>query len=387
MVDIIFFILIVAIGLAFINSFKSSVTLYDIRTLKKLFYYHLFFGVYFCFFVWGDAIGYWKVSKTLELGQVISYFSESQGTYFLFAFNYFPAKVLDLSYFSGTMLYSLLGFMGIAFFYLITIKFVPYNSKYKKYNLFPLLFFMPNLHFWSCGVGKDTLQFFCIAMFFYGIIKPFKRLPLILIGIVLSYYIRPHLALFMIMTFGITYLTGAKISTFQRVLFTAVMIGLAVVILPSVLSFARVDEASVDSFEQFSNEKAGLLSRSSTSSRIDISSYPLPLKIFTFLYRPLFFDINGIPGLLASIENLFYLILTIRVFRSHPLQTFRKAPFVIKGLVYFLFIGTLVFSQSLGNLGIMIRMRNMFLPGLLVYFLWAFSYQKQLIQEQKGKVI
>ena len=56
---------------------------------------------------------------------------------------------------------------------------------------------------------------------------------------------------------------------------------------------------------------------------------------------------------------------------------FKAAPFVIKGLVIFLIIGTLAFSQSLGNLGIMIRMRNMFLPGLLIFILWSFSYQQR----------
>ena len=43
-------------------------------------------------------------------------------------------------------------------------------------------------------------------------------------------------------------------------------------------------------------------------------------------------------------------------------------------MVFFLIIGTLAFSQSLGNVGIMIRMRNMFLPGLIIFLLWHFSF-------------
>lgn len=72
--------------------------------------------------------------------------------------------------------------------------------------------------------------------------------------------------------------------------------------------------------------------------------------------------------------------------RTKPVEAFRKAPFVIKGLVFFLIIGTLAFSQSLGNVGIMIRMRNMFLPGLLIYILWCFSYEQQQIAESKKNV-
>jgi hypothetical protein len=80
-------------------------------------------------------------------------------------------------------------------------------------------------------------------------------------------------------------------------------------------------------------------------------------------------------SLLAAIENMILLVLTISVFRNKPLTTFRKAPFVIQGMIYFLIIGTIAFSQSLGNLGIMIRMRNMFLPGLIIFLFWHFSSQ------------
>jgi hypothetical protein len=380
--DIFFIILIIGLGFLFINSFKSQLSSNNILTLKQLFFYHLLFGTYYCFFIKGDASGYWNSSKNYTYQQVQEYLSESKGTFFLYALNYFPSNVLDLSYFTGTMLYSLIGFIGLVYFYLIANELISYNSKFRSFNLFPLLFFLPNLHIWSCAVGKDSLLFCCIGIFFYGIIKPIKRVPLILIALLLSYFIRPHITLFMVVAFGLTYMTGSKISTFQRVLFTVAMIGVTIAILPIVMSFAKVEEATVDSFSEFSENKAALLSRGTAGSAIDISSYPFPLKVFTFLFRPLFFDINGIPALLASIENLFLLILTFRVFKNNPLKTFKNAPFVIKGFVFFLIIGTLAFSQSLGNLGIMIRMRNMFLPGLLIFLLWSFSYQKQIELKQ-----
>lgn len=371
------------LGLFFINSFKKTVPEYDIQTLKKLFFFHLIFGAYYCFFIHGDAEGYWRVAKSLQVDEVYEYLKNAEGTYFLFALNYFPAKVLGLSYFAGTMIYSLIGFIGLTYFYLIAIKFVPYNSNYGSFTLFPLLFFLPNLHFWSSAVGKDTLLFFCIGLFFYGIISPFKRIVLLIIGIGLAYFIRPHMSLFMLVSLSLVYMTSSRVSTFQRIIFGALMIGLSIKIIPTVLEFAKVEEATLDSFEEFSESKAALLSRANTGSRIDISSYPFPLKVFTFLFRPLFFDINGIPALLASIENLFLLLLTVKMFRYNPITTYRRAPFVIKGLVIFLIIGTITFSQSLGNLGVMIRMRNMFLPGLIIFILWSFSYRKQLSNKLK----
>lgn len=66
------------------------------------------------------------------------------------------------------------------------------------------------------------------------------------------------------------------------------MLGIAIAILPLVLKYSKIEEASLVSFDKFSNAKAAVLSGSRTGSSIDISSYPFPLKVFTFLFRPLF---------------------------------------------------------------------------------------------------
>jgi len=372
--EVLILLLLVFLNFFFLNQFKNKISENNYINLGYLLVFHLLFGCYFCFFIQGDAIGYWRSAKNLTYEEFIHFFKEDQGTYFLLALNYLPAKVLGLSYFTGTMIYSFVGFVGLTYFYLIAIELIPNNPKINGYYLFPLLFFFPNLHFWSCAVGKDTLLFYCIGVFCYGLLLPTKRLHLILIGLLLSYFIRPHITLFMLLGFGFAYTTGRKVSIYQRFFFFAMMITIAVSILPLVLKFTKIEEASVDAFQSFSKNKASLLSRSHINSSIDISSYPLPLKIFSFLYRPFFFDINSIPTLLASIENSILLLLTFKFVSKKPLQSFRNAPFLLQGMVFFLIIGTIAFSQSLGNLGIMIRMRNMFLPGLIIFFLWHLSY-------------
>lgn len=373
-----FFIIILFIGLGyfFISNFKSKLSTENFSILNKLFLLHLVFGAYFCFFVQGDASGYWRQAKFLTYEGFIYSLTENQGTYFMLALNYYPSNILGLSYFAGTMIYSVIGFIGLTYFYVIAVDLVPNNPKFKEYYLFPMLFFLPNLHFWSCAVGKDTLLFFCIALSIYGLLEPFKRIPIIILGLGLAYFIRPHITLFVFLGFGMAYFSGPNISVIKRVLFFGIMIGIAFTILPSVMKFAKIEEASLESFYKFSENKAALLSRASSSTALDTSSYPFPLKVFTFLYRPFFFDINGFPSLLASIENLILLVLSISVLRNKPLRSFRSAPFVIQGLVYFLIIGTLAFSQSLGNVGIMIRMRNMFLPGLIIFIFWHFSFKQ-----------
>ena len=180
-------------------------------------------------------------------------------------------------------------------------------------------------------MGKDTILFLCIGMFVYGLMKPAQRIPLIVIAGLLSMAIRPHITLFLLVGFGLAYVFGGKVSGFQRILFSLVLMGIGLAILPSVMEFAKIEEASVESFDKFADAKSSVLSRASTGSAIDISSYPFPLKVLTFLFRPFFFDVRNLNGLISSIENLVLVIIFIKAMRTKPVEAFRKAPFVIKG--------------------------------------------------------
>jgi hypothetical protein len=128
------------------------------------------------------------------------------------------------------------------------------------------------------------------------------------------------------------------------------------------------------------------LSRETTGSSVDISSYPLPLKIFTFLFRPLFFDASGILGLVASAENLILFILTFKFFKLNPFKMFKKGPMLFKNMMIFLIMGSISFSLILGNLGIMLRQKNMFMPSLIFIILWSVSYAQERKLTAKHKL-
>lgn len=384
--DILYIPLFVLLAIQFPKLLLEDKELVYLPILKKLALFHFVLGIAYFFTTnngGGDAWGYWTAAKNMNYLQFIKDVSGGEGTEFMRAFNFIPANMMGMSFLSNTMFYSLLGFMGMTYFFLIAARTIPYNKMIRGYVLFPLIFFLPNLHFWSAGVGKDTILFLCIGMFVYGLMKPFQRIPMIVIAGLLAMAIRPHILLFLMVGFGLAYVFGGKVSPFQRFLFAAVMIGVGIAILPSVMEFAKIEEASAEGFDKFATGKAAVLSRSSAGSAIDISSYPFPLKVLTFWFRPFFFDVRNINGLIASLENLVLVIVFVKAMRTSPLIAFKAAPFVIKGLVLFLIVGTLAFSQSLGNVGIMIRMRNMFLPGMIIYLMWIFSYEQQLLRNRR----
>ena len=356
---------------------KVNISAKNKKMLTKLWWYHLvfviFWGIYFGYT--GDAFGYWLHTQQMSQADFIDSLFSGQGTEFMNALNYIPANLMRMGFFANTLLYGLLGFIAFTFLYRICIQTIPYNSKFYKYRLFPLLLFLPNLHFWSSGVGKDTILFLCILMVAYGLMRISKRFLLVMIGLLLSYGIRPHITLMLVVSFGLAYIINGKLSMFKRISLLIPLIAIAVFILPPVLEFVKMDELSMNELEQFSERKSTALSAAGSS--VDISSYPYPLKVLTFLYRPFFFDINGIPAVIASFENLLLLLLSIQVIRNRFVATFKAAPVVIQGLFIFFILGALILSMSMSNLGIILRQRNMFLPGLIVFILWSFSYQQQ----------
>lgn len=376
-------------GFVFLDFKKNNLSAFDIKTLRKLWVFHLLFSVLYYFYLQtnsSDATGYWRVAKYSTYEEILLYLQQGPGTPFMYVLNYIPASILNLSLFVGMLFYGLIGFLGFYYFYILTIKFVPYNSKFLGFYLFPALFFLPNLHFWSAAVGKDTLMFFSIGLFCYSLQKMRRRFLLLLISVFICFMVRPHVLLLLLIAFGFAYLLKKNIKTYKKVFLSILIFSGSLIILPSVVSYVNLEEVSVDNIISYSETQAGHLSGEEVGSSIDISSLPYPLKVFTFLFRPLFFDITGAMSIIIALENFLILLISLKLLMLKPINTFKNAPELIKGLLIFLFLGALLFSLSLSNLGIILRMKNMFMPGFIMYFIWAFSYNYKLkINKYNGK--
>lgn len=385
--DIVIIIVLVLLGFLSKNWFKLHLNNYDRKILNILWVYHILIAFIFYFYIinfGGDAWKYWHNPKFSTLS-FTDFLSGSLGTNFMYVINYFPSKILDLSFLTGSILYAYLGHLGFLCFYVLFKRNIAFNSKFLNINLFPLILFLPNLHFWSAGIGKDTLLFLCIALFLYGMQNPGKHLIKILFALVLSYFLRPHITLFLIMSFGIAFTFAGNIKAYKKTIIIGIFLVGFIIIFNPLMSFLNIEQLDTETLDSYASSSAESLSRDTTGSRVDISGYPFPLKVFTFLYRPLFFDASGILGLVASLENLILLLLSIKFVRLNPIKLFKRADYLFKGMFVFLLIGTTSFSIILGNLGIMLRQKNMFMPALLFIILWGLSYQYHL--KTKNKVL
>ena len=386
MLDIALITIVVLLGFGIVRFTNSSdLDRKDKKTLNFLWGYHLLFS--FLFYVYtqnnsADANGYWRIAKEASVQDLEHYIASGPGTFFVYVLNYFPSNILDLHILTGTFLYSLLSFIGLFLFYRLAKFYIPYNTKLLGVNLFPAIFFLPSIHFWTAGVGKDTLMLFCIGLFAFSAARLKKRYVGILLAMGLAYMIRPHVFVLLLAAFSFAYLFTSKIMGYKRFFLFLFLALISILVLPKVFEYANIDNYSVDSVFSRIDKQAENLSGSRIGSSLDISSYSYPMRFFTFLFRPLFFDARSVLYLLASFENLLLLVFTIKMIRSKPIRTFKESSLVFKGFLIFILFGTFLFSSVLGNLGIILRMKIMFLPGFLLYSLWAFSYKYQSLNDQ-----
>src|SRR5690606_35769180 len=122
----------------------------------------------------------------------------------------------------------------------------------------------------------------------------------------------------------------------------------------------------------------GFLNSSSVGSAVDLASYPLIIRIFTYLFRPLFFDAHNMVSFVSSLENLFYLLFTFFIYRNFSLEAFRDAPVFLKAAIFTFIPVTFAFANSLSNLGITMRMKNMTMIYLILFIFYLMVYQKKI---------
>jgi hypothetical protein len=345
----------------------------SIKMLRKLFWYHLAFaGVYYVYAVNNpsDSIAYYEVLSLIQGSWIDTMVIRNWGVFFVA----YPFKVyFDFSYEMCMLVFSWFGFIGFVFTYLFFTE----NIKekiivFKRYDLLTILLFLPNMHFWSASLGKGSIIFMGIMMFMYAVRFPKKRILLLVLGCFFIYCIRPHVMFFMIVgvIFGTFFGTDRKLSVGYK--FLIIVSGLVFIYLASssILAVANLEQSDnlVDDFTQFASERSEGLSEKAGSG-VDMSSYPLPLKFFTFWFRPLFIDVPNAVGIFSSMENLLYLLLCLKICNKSFIRFIKKAPNVVKMSAMIFLLTSFAMTFIMSNLGIIMRQKSM-----VMYFLFFVVY-------------
>ena len=196
-----------------------------------------------------------------------------------------------------------------------------------------------------------------IGLFFFGISNIRSRWIAILVGSFIIYHVRPHIMLVMLISSGIGFMFTTKgVSLSLRILFLA-GVGVALYfIYRDVLTLVGIDEEQILTQGLDLTHRATELTKS--TSGVDITSYSLPMQIFTFLYRPLFFDAPGLLGIIVSFENVFYVLVSLKLLNFAAMRFLITSNFLVKTAFFGFLTITIALAQIAGNLGLAMRQKS-----------------------------
>lgn len=373
-----------AISFYMIDSMKQRFSVVDVSLMRNLYFYH--FALSFVYYLYAlfnpsdSAFYYEKVVINFRGDNWFAFYGTS--TTFIEFVGYPFIKFLGFSYEAMMSLFSLFGFIGFLHFHVFFKENIKFKHTLLGADLVTIIFFLPNLHFWSGSFGKGSIILMGIGMFFFGISHLKQRWVAVIIGGYIIYHVRPHIMLVMLVSSAIGFVFTTKgISTPLRIAF---LIGVGVTfyfIYGDVLSLVGIDE------EEFVSQGLDLTHRatelSKATSGVDITSYSLPLKLFTFLYRPLFVDAPGVLGMIVSFENIFYLLITFRLLSLKGIQYLITSNFLVKTAFFSFLTVSIALAQVSGNLGLAIRQKSQIML-LFMFVIIAFLDNKKLEQYRRA---
>jgi hypothetical protein len=122
------------------------------------------------------------------------------------------------------------------------------------------------------------------------------------------------------------------------------------------------------------------------TSGVEITSYSLPFQLFTFLYRPLFVDGPGVLGIIVSFENVFYLVITLRILTFAGIRYLIRSNFLVKtAMVSFLTV-SIALAQISGNLGLAIRQKSQVML-LFMFVIISFLDDRKFTAYRRGLLL
>jgi hypothetical protein len=248
-----------------------------------------------------------------------------------------------------------------------------------------IVLFLPNLHFWSGSFGKGAVIFMGFGMFFYALNNVKDRWLTGLLGALIIYHVRPHIMLVVLIATIIGFVFSSRgISVSFKILAILFAIGAVYFVIDDVLKLTGIEEEDIlGQVSDLSNTRTvGIDSLSRARSGVDISNYNMFMKLFTFWFRPLFFDVRGMLYLIVSFENLFYLIIFLKLFRTDFISFFNRSDHVVKASVL-TFLGTsIALAQISGNLGLAMRQKSQVMM-LMMFVILKFLDERQLQVDER----
>jgi hypothetical protein len=286
-----------------------------------------------------------------------------------------------LEAFGGTYLdyflvYQALGIWGIALI-MRTIEEMSGALQTETPPLMLMLQFLPGMYFWTSAIGKDAPLFFACALAVWSCFRISSRWFWFGLAVAIMVLIRAHVALLTVVSLTLALVAGRGVPTAARVLLVGTSAVASVFLFGTLQAELQVDLTSVGSVASFVEQQTDSATRGVDQTLANAS---FPVKLFSVLYRPLFFDSSGLFGLIASFQNLIMVAITFLLIRNFRLwlELFRGSLAIRFASIHFVAL-FLMLAFMYYNVGLGLRQREMATPALIITFsaVWMLSRLRQ----------
>ncbi len=300
----------------------------------------------------------------------------AEGTHFVVHFVQLIRSTLGGSFLDHFLFFQCFGMVAIA---LIIRSIVEIAESLQMRVPLPVYFilFLPGLHFWTGGIGKDAPMIMAIALSCWCSLRIEKRLIWMAIALVIMICIRPHITPF-VMAGVVGALLFSKRASFKvRLALAPVAAAGLVVFIGQAAASMNMTEVSVTSVTTFVETQQGFSEDAKYSGGSNVAALPFPLKVLTLMFRPFWFDAKGMMGYAASAENTVLLL-----FFLYLLYNFKTAARLFRHVFFFVyctvFSSMIIVSLAMVsyNIGLGQRMKMMALPPVLLLLGAVYLYKR-----------
>jgi hypothetical protein len=267
------------------------------------------------------------------------------------------------TYLDYFMLYQMLGVWGLA----LVMRTMEEAATALDTQLQPAmlaLMFVPGMYFWTSAIGKDAPLFLACALAVWSSFRISSRWLWFALAVGIMVLIRAHIGLLTVASLALALVTAKGVPTVARLLLGGAALASGVFMFGTLQAELNVDLSSVGSIATFVEQQTEAATRGVDDTLANAS---FPAKLFSLLYRPLFFDAGGLFGLVASVQNALMIVFTVFLARNIKLWA---ELFMGSLAIRFATIQTVALFFMLAfmyyNVGLGLRQREMATPALLI---------------------
>ncbi|MGC8121073.1 hypothetical protein, partial [Marinobacter sp. VGCF2001] len=216
-----------------------------------LYVWHTLFSMFYCWYVLnsgGDALSYFRWGQ--------NWAGELQvGTAGVVMISGILVNIFGLSLIGAFLVFNIFGQIGLLAFWASLKAGVAGKPRHIR-ALATLIVFLPSVSFWSSALGKDAISFMATGLALWSSINLSRRSFLMVFAISAMFFVRPHMAGFMVMAIAIAVLVDSNVSVIKKIVVAIFFGAVAAVLIPFALKYAGLSAVvSVESVAEYIDKR------------------------------------------------------------------------------------------------------------------------------------